>query len=245
LAWQSRELILAVVIDIETIESEGSVRQISFALCGVFFVCSYAISQVSPNKPASAQTKPEQKQQQTRGTASTAQSSGTTTAASLSEDFLIGPEDVLEIKLFHEPEMTQRVVVRSDGKIGVTLLGDVQASGLSTDKLSDILESKLDRFYEQPVVSVVASEIHSQEVHLMGAVARPGAYSLGRPLTLIELLARAGGFTETAKTDQIIIIRQKGRGETERLPFNYKQFLEGKSPNANILMKSGDVVIIP
>lgn len=230
-------------------ESEGSVRRILFALCGVFFVCSTAISQVSPNKAlstaASVQTKPEQKQQQPGGTASTAQSSGTTLDASLSEDFLIGPEDVLEINVWHEPDMTQRVVVRSDGKISVTLLGDVQASGLTLEKLRDILKSKLDRFYEQPVVSVKPAEIHSQEVHLMGAVARPGAYSLGRPLTLIEILARAGGFAETAKTDQIIIVRRKGRGETERLLFNYKQFLEGKSPNSNVELKSGDIVIVP
>ena len=180
--------ILTSVVGIEATESEGFVRRILFALCGVFFVCSTAISQVSPNKAlstaASVQTKPGQKQQQPGGTASTAQSSGTTLDASLSEDFLIGPEDVLEINVWHEPDMTQRVVVRSDGKISVTLLGDVQASGLTLEKLRDILKSKLDRFYEQPVVSVKPAEIHSQEVHLMGAVARPGAYSLGRPIDL-------------------------------------------------------------
>jgi polysaccharide export outer membrane protein len=164
-------------------------------------------------------------------------------AASVPDEFVIGPEDVLEIKVWREPDLTTRAVVRPDGKIGVTLLGDIQASGLTSTDLKTSITSKLGRYLEQPEVSVVVVEIHSQAVHLIGSVGRPGAYTLGGPLTVVELLARAGGLAEGAKADQISIVRQKGK-EYERIPFNYKEFLEGKNLRNNIQLKSGDVVVV-
>jgi polysaccharide export outer membrane protein len=165
-------------------------------------------------------------------------------AANAPEDFIIGPEDVLEIKVWREPDLTTRAVVRPDGKIGVTLVGDIQASGLTAMQLKSEVTTKLDRFVEQPEVSVVVVEIHSQMVTLIGAVGRPGAYSLGGPLTVVELLARAGGLSEAAKSDQIAIVRKKGKSELERIPFNYKEFIEGKNLHSNILLKNGDVVVV-
>jgi polysaccharide export outer membrane protein len=165
-------------------------------------------------------------------------------AANTPDDFVIGPEDVLEIKVWHEPDLTTKAVVRPDGKIGVTLLGDIQASGLTATQLKDEVTSKLDRYYEQPEVSVVVVEIHSQTVTLIGSVGRPGAYALGGPLTVVELLARAGGLLETAKPDQIAIIRKRGKGELERIPFNYKEFMEGKNLHSNLVLKSGDVIVV-
>ncbi len=94
-------------------------------------------------------------------------------------------------------------------------------------------------------MSVVVVEIHSQTVHLIGAVGRPGAYALGGPLTVVELLSRAGGIGETAKGDQISIIRQRGKGEIERILFNYKEeFLDGKNLHGNIQLKNGDVIVV-
>jgi len=202
------------------------VRKFGFALFFIHCVCLFAFSQVTPTRTVPAGSK-------------------TSGPPAVADDFLIGPEDVLEFKVWHEPEMTTKLVVRSDGKVTVPLVGDISASGLTPDKLRENLEAKLDKFFEQPVVSLVILEIHSEEVHLMGAVARPGAYSLGRQLTIIELLARAGGFTDSAKTDQVVINRRNSRGETERIVFNYKQFIEGKSLNTNILLKSGDMIIVP
>jgi polysaccharide export outer membrane protein len=157
-----------------------------------------------------------------------------------SEDFIIGPEDVLEIKVWREPDLTTKGVVRPDGKIGVTLLGDVQASGLTTTQLKGEITAKLTRFVGEPEVSVVVVEIHSQMVHLIGAVGRPGAYTLGGPLTVVELLARAGGLSEFTKGENIFIVRNA----TERILFNYKAFSEGRGLQQNIRLKNGDVVIV-
>jgi len=210
-----------------------------FALCGVFLVCSAAISQVVPNK-----TPP----QPVKARPPAASLAGGPAQAGLplsaSEDFVIGPEDVLDIKVWREPDLSTKTVVRPDGKIGVTLLGDIQASGLTTRQLKETIASKLSRLLEQPEVSVVIVEIHSQLVHLIGHVGRPGAYTLGGPLTVVELLARAGGLTETAKSEDIAIVRKKAGGEVERIPFNYKTFIEGRNLERNILLKNGDVVVV-
>jgi polysaccharide export outer membrane protein len=228
------------------------VRQFFFSFCVISLIGLPAIAQVPPSNspqsqetPASAPAKAGQKEKPPAGNSASVKSPGGALAdANASDDFVIGAEDVLEIKVWREPDLTTRAVVRPDGKIGVTLLGDVQASGLSATQLKDAVTSKLERFLEQPEVSVVVVEIHSQSVHLIGAVSRPGAYALGGPLTVVELLARAGGLAETAKADQIAIVRQRGRGELERIPFNYKEFLEGKNLHSNIQLKNGDVVVV-
>jgi len=164
-------------------------------------------------------------------------------ATEVPEDFIIGPEDILEIRVWKEPDLTTRAIVRPDGKIGVTLLGDVQASGLTTAQMRDSVAEKLSRFVEDPEVSVVVVEIHSQMVHLIGLVGRPGAYALGGPLTVMELLARAGGLSLDAK-GEIAITRYKAAGVVERIPFDYKAFVEGKDIRHNLPLKNGDVVIV-
>ena len=247
-----------------SIRNEVVMQRFLFALCVMCIASSPGISQVATNKaqpqtPPSAETKSGETKpaearssektpapdRAARGDAAAAKPSGKTTAASDgSDDFIIGSEDVLEIKVWREPDLTTRAVVRPDGKIGVTLLGDVQASGLTATQLKEAITAKLERFLEQPEVSVVVVEIHSQTVHLIGAVGRPGAYALGGPLTIVELLSRAGGLAETAKADQISIVRQRGHGEIERIPFNYKEFLEGKNLHSNIQLKNGDVIVV-
>jgi polysaccharide export outer membrane protein len=159
------------------------------------------------------------------------------------EDFTIGAEDVLQITIWREPDLGTKAVVRPDGKIGVTLLGDIQASGLTTTQLRDAIAAKLARYIEQPAVSVVVVEIHSQMIHLIGAVGRPGAYALGGPLTIVELLARAGGLAEYTKGENIAIVRTIGK-DTQRIPFNYRAYIEGKDLQRNIQLKNGDVVVV-
>ena len=165
------------------------------------------------------------------------------TTVNASEDFIIGPEDVLQISVWREPDLTTKAVVRPDGKIGVTLLGDIQASGLTATQLTNVIAGKLTRYVEQPEVSVVVVEIRSQMVHLIGAVARQGAYGLGGPLTVVELLARAGGLTEETRGENIVIVRNTGN-TVQRTPFNYRAFVEGRGLQKNIPLKHGDVVIV-
>ena len=161
-----------------------------------------------------------------------------------SEDFVIGPEDVLEISVWREPDLTMKAVVRPDGKIGVRLLNDVQASGLTTKQLQDRLQTDFSRFVSEPVVTVIITDVRSQMVHIIGSVPRPGVYPLGAPLTVMEILARAGGLADFAKKEEIAIVRTEG-GKTQRLLFNYKAFVEGKNLQQNIQMKNGDVIVVP
>ena len=207
-------------------------KNIVFVLSVICLLSSAALSQTSPGNGQPLRSSPQE------------QSPSKDAASAATEDFIIGAEDVLEIKVWREPDLTTRAIVRPDGKIGVTLLGDVQASGRTATQLKQAITEELTRFLEQPEVSVVVVEIHSQMVHLIGFVARQGAYALGGPMTVVELLARAGGVTDTARAEEIAIVRNRGGGEIERIPFNYKAFIEGRNLMRNIPLKNRDVVVV-
>jgi len=161
------------------------------------------------------------------------------------KDFVIGLEDVLSVNVWKEPELSlKEVVVRPDGKISVPLANDIQASGLTTQQLQDQIAEKLKEFISAPVVTVTVVRISSQSVSIVGEVARPGVYALAAPMTVLELLARAGGVTLDAKTKKIKIIR-KEKEKTVQFMFNYNDIKSGKGLETNILLKSGDVVIVP
>jgi polysaccharide export outer membrane protein len=161
------------------------------------------------------------------------------------EDFVIGPEDVLSVMVWHEPELTNnRVTVRPDGKIGLPLLNDVQASNLTPQQLQEQITEGLKLFIANPQVSVIVQEIHSQIVFITGAIGKAGAYPLGRPMTVMELVVRAGGPSEFAKAEEIQILRKEA-GKLRRFRFNYKQFAEGKDYKQDISLRNGDMVIVP
>jgi polysaccharide export outer membrane protein len=160
------------------------------------------------------------------------------------EDYLIGPADVLAISVWGEPDLSTKATVRSDGKIALQLLDDVQASGLTTSRLREYLGDGFSKYLKNPVVSVILIESHSKLVYVLGSVAKPGSYPLNGPLTVIELLVRAGGFAEFAKTENVVIMRYDG-GTPSRMLFNYKNFVSGKNVEQNILLQSRDLVIVP
>ena len=159
-------------------------------------------------------------------------------------DFIIGAEDVLFINVWHEPDFTVTVTVRSDGKISFPLIGDIQASGLTTEELQKRLAVDLETFVQQPQVTVIVQEIHSQMVHVIGSVARPGMYDIRSPLSVMQVLARAGGLADTAKPREIMIIRTEA-GKTRRFRFDYDRFISGENFQQNIALHAGDVIIIP
>ena len=169
----------------------------------------------------------------------------TTPPSDVGKDFLIGLEDVLSVNVWREPELSiKEVVVRPDGKISVPLVNDIQASGLTTQQLQDKIAEKLKEFISTPVVTVTVIRIMSQSVSIVGEVQKPGVYSLTAPMTVLELLARAGGVTLDAKTKKIKILR-KEEGKTIQFSFNYNDIRNGKSLEKNILLKAGDTVIVP
>lgn len=205
-------------------------RQTVFALLTICMLCTYAMSQDKAAKPARSGQRP---------------AAAIPQAAPADDSFFIGPEDVLAINVWREPELTvARIAVRPDGKIGIPLLNDVQASGLTPKELQESITQGLTKFLATPNVSVLVVEVHSRTVHILGSVMRPGLYILGGPLTVVELLARAGGLTEFAKSENIQIVRMD-KSKATRFPFNYKKFVEGSDFAQNIALRSGDVVTVP
>jgi polysaccharide biosynthesis/export protein len=164
--------------------------------------------------------------------------------AEASPEFTIGPEDVLSITVWHEPDLTNRVTVRPDGKIGIPLLNDIQAGGLTPKQLQQDITEGLRKFVSGPQVSVIVQEIHSQIVYITGSIARPGAYPLGHPMTVMEFLVQAGGLSEFAKAEDIQVLRKES-GKLRRFRFNYKQFAEGRNYQQDIFLRTGDMIIVP
>jgi polysaccharide export outer membrane protein len=159
-------------------------------------------------------------------------------------DYVIGPDDQLSIVFWREKEMSGDVVVRPDGKISLPLLNDIQAAGLTPDQLREKLMQAASKYVEDTTVTVVVRQINSRKVFITGSVARPGPYSLTSSMTVLQLIAVAGGLGEWADQKNITIMRvENGRPTNHR--FNYKEVVQGKNLKQNIELKPGDTVIVP
>ena len=158
--------------------------------------------------------------------------------------YIIGPEDVLQIHVWKEPALSATVPVRIDGKISLPLLHDVQAAGLTPLQLQESLVEKLKDFIENPNVSVTVTDPSSFKVFVSGEVRSPGVFKLRTQTTLFQIIPLAGGFTEWANPKKILIIRNEG-GKERRFTVNYKRGLKGKDPDSNFTLKPGDTIIIP
>jgi polysaccharide biosynthesis/export protein len=171
-----------------------------------------------------------------------------TTAASkpavADPNYLIGPQDVVDISVWKEPDLSRLVPVRPDGKISLPLLNDVQAAGLTPAQLAAQITSNLNKYMTNPQVTVIVSQINSQRIYILGEVTRAGGYALLPDMTVLQALSDAGGFTAFANPKKIYIIRQ-GSGKQEKIPFNYKDVVGGKDPAQNVVLKPGDTVIVP
>lgn len=161
-----------------------------------------------------------------------------------SDKYLIGPEDVLFIQVWKEEALSQLVLVRSDGKISLPLIDEVQAAGLTPLQLKENLTKKLLEFVDTPLVTVMVREARSFKVYVSGQVARPGVFPLAGETTILQIITLAGGFTEWANQRKILLIRRE-KGQESRMTINYKNIISGKDINANIILKSGDTIIVP
>ena len=160
--------------------------------------------------------------------------------------YVIGPEDVLTILFWSETEkkMSGDVIVRPDGKISISLLNDIQAAGLTPDELRVRINEEASRYIEDPNAAVVVKQINSRKVFITGEVEKPGAYPLTGPMTVLQLIANAGGFKEYARRDAIVIMRSEA-GRQLQLAFDYNEVLHGKKLQQNIELKPGDTVVVP
>lgn len=165
-------------------------------------------------------------------------------AATDNPNYIIGPQDVLDIDVWKEPELTRSVPVRPDGKISLPLLNDVQAAGMTPGKLADQLTESLKKFITDPQVTVIVSAINSQRVYILGEVTRAGAYPLLPGMTVLQALSSAGGFTEFANTKKIYVLRQV-KDRQQKFSFNYKDVINGKGVEENITLEPGDTIVVP
>ena len=175
------------------------------------------------------------------GAAKTAE---TAAAAAADADYRIGPQDVVRIDVWKEPDISRTIPVRPDGKISVPLLNDVQASGLTAMQLAGSLREGLSKYLTSPQVTVTVTEINSRRVYLTGEVNHPGALPLLPNMTVLQALSSAGGFTQFAKLKSIYIMRTEN-GKQVRHPFNYKEVVKGNLAEQNMLLQPGDVIVIP
>jgi polysaccharide biosynthesis/export protein len=161
-----------------------------------------------------------------------------------STDYKIGPQDMLRVDVWKEPDISRTIPVRPDGKISLPLLNDVQAAGLTSEELSKVIRDGLTKFITSPQVTVTVTEINSRRVYCTGEVLKPGALSLLPNMTALQALSSCGGFTQFAKTKGIYVLRVEG-GKQVQHPFNYKDVVKGKHPEDNILLQPGDVIVVP
>ena len=159
-------------------------------------------------------------------------------------EYKIGAQDVLQIDVWKEAEITRSVPVRPDGKITLPLLNDVQAAGLTPMELAGVIRGELKKYINEPQVSVTVSTINSRRVYVTGEVTRPGAFPLLPSMTVLQALTSGGGFTQFAKIKNIYVLRTED-GRQVKLPFNYKAVVGGKKPEDNILLQSGDTIVVP
>ena len=158
--------------------------------------------------------------------------------------YKIGPQDVLRIDVWKEPEISRSVPVRPDGKVSLPLLNDVQAAGLTAMELANVITEGLKKFINNPQVTVSVSEINSRRVYVTGEVTRPGAYPLLPNMTVLQALTSAGGFTQFARIKNIYVLRTES-GKQVKHPFNYKDVVNGKRAEDNIMMQPGDTIVVP
>jgi polysaccharide export outer membrane protein len=166
------------------------------------------------------------------------------------KDFLLGPEDVLDIVVWKNDELSQKgVVVRPDGKISMPLIGEVMAGGLTSNQLASEIASRLKEFKERITVTVTVKEVNSYYVYVLGEVGKPGKYQLKSHATVLQALAVANGFTIFAAKNRIQVIRnvhtEDGTLREIRIPARYDDLISGRGEIGNFFLKTGDVVVVP
>ena len=164
-------------------------------------------------------------------------------------EFLIGPEDVLMVTVWRNQELSKEVIVRPDGKISLPLLGDIMAAGLTAEALSKQVADKLAEFMSTPTVSVQVKEINSYHIFAAGEVQRPGKIVLKSFTSVVQGISYAGGFTLFASRNNVHVLRnvKNAQGETRpvMIPVPYQDIVQGKNLEANIILKAGDVIVVP
>ncbi len=179
-------------------------------------------------------------------TASLAQPPTTSVNKPHDDSFVIGIDDLLSINVWKEPDVSRpSVPVRPDGRISLPLVGEVQAAGRTPLQLEAEITSKLRTYIAEPEVTVMVQQINSEKFNILGQVVKPGSYPLTRGMTVLDAIAVANGFRDFAKQKAIYILRPNATGAESRIPFNYKDVIQGRHPEQNIKLEPRDTIVVP
>jgi len=162
----------------------------------------------------------------------------------VTNDYIIGPQDVLEISVWRNPDLSRQVSVRPDGRISLPLIGDVTAVGLTTGELKDAITEKLKDYKENPTVAIVVQQVNSYYMYVQGAVGQQGRFPLLTRTSLIQAITLAGGLAPDAVRSRIVVFRLGGEGqEAQRLILNYDDIILRGAENFEL--QPGDTVVVP
>ncbi|HAY23038.1 MAG TPA: sugar transporter [Desulfobacterales bacterium] len=165
-------------------------------------------------------------------------------AAPDQEKYQLGPEDIVEISVWKEPDLTKQLIVRPDGKMSYPLIGEIPAAGKTVKELQDDISKRLEKFVTDASVTVILLKTQHYKFYVTGKVNKPGEFLVGRPTTVLQAIAMAGGLTPFASPSSIVVLRKEG-GQDQVYPFNYKEVSRGQLLGQNITLLPGDVVVVP
>jgi polysaccharide export outer membrane protein len=175
----------------------------------------------------------------------TTRDASSTVATPHDDTFIIGNDDLLAINVWKEPDISRSIPVRSDGKISLPLVGEVQASGETPKKLEVEIAERLKNYISEPEVTVMVQQVNSQKFSVLGQVNKPGSYPLANSATVLDAIAIAGGFRDFAKKKSIYVLREKGDGTRTRIAFNYNEVVKGDGRAPNVRLAPHDTIVVP
>jgi polysaccharide export outer membrane protein len=159
-------------------------------------------------------------------------------------DYEVQPGDMLQVSVWREADLNQAVLVRPDGGFSFPLAGDMTAIGKTVEELRVEITQRLTRFIPEPVVTVSITQINGNKIYVIGQVARAGEYVVNPRVDVMQALSMAGGMTPFAALDDIYVLR-RNNGEQIRLPFRFSDVSRGRNLEQNVMLQSGDVVVVP
>jgi polysaccharide biosynthesis/export protein len=166
-------------------------------------------------------------------------------AAEMSEpEYIIGPGDVLDVSIWKDEALTRSLTVLPDGTISFPLIGQLQAGGRTVKQVRSEIEQKIKVYVPEPTLSVEVRQVNSMLIYVVGRVNAPGRFVLNTNVNVLQALAMAGGLNPFAKRDKIRIMRNED-GKTKMLPFKYDDAVEGAHLEQNIMLKRGDLIVVP
>ena len=161
------------------------------------------------------------------------------------DEYVIGPDDVLAVNVWKEPEISRTLPVRPDGNISLPLIGDLMASGHTPAQLQNEIRQQLVAYLSNPEVAVLVQEAKSHKFNIVGEVEKPGSYVISGPMTILDAIAIAGGLRDFARQSKLYVLRFNADGSRTRIPFNYRQVIRGNALQADVQLQPRDTIVVP